>query len=310
MRSFSSNDGKLPADNKLPFVSVIVPAYNSEKFVAECIECLLRQDYPRDRFEIIVVDNGSTDGTIEKISAFNELLILFETDIRSSYAARNRGLDSARGDIIAFTDSDCTPEPDWISSGVRCLEEMDAELAGGRVKFKYSSKCTASELIDSFSNMQIETDIRERNVAKTANLFCRNSVFENIGSFLSTARSGGDVEFTKRATDEGLKLIFCSQAVVGHPARRFRELVRKSFRTGYGKVNIGSVSPLRAFAQFARGLLSPPRFRKWAKRIEVEELSVNSFKVVRVGFMRHFVDSVYLFGAFIGSLHANKKLNP
>lgn len=90
-----------PGGNELPFVSVIVPVYNSEDMIGECIEALLDQDYPKDRYEVIIVDNDSTDGTAEVIKRYPVKYVL-EAEVHTSYAVENAGIRHARREAFGF----------------------------------------------------------------------------------------------------------------------------------------------------------------------------------------------------------------
>ncbi len=169
-----------------PFVSVIVPVYNAPEDIRNCLGSLVEQTYPDKRWELLVVDNDSTDRTPEVVKEYDEAKLLRELEIQGSYAARNKGMKNADGEIIAFIDSDCTPEPDWLEQGVKGLSCKSADLGGGKVRFTYSSTHSAAEMYDSMVNMQIEQNIKERSVAKTANLFVRKEVFEAIGMFFGS----------------------------------------------------------------------------------------------------------------------------
>jgi hypothetical protein len=96
-----------------PFVSIIVPVYNGSRSIDALLTSLLALDYPADRCEILIVDNKSTDDTCERVQRY-PVTLLEETEIQSSYAARNRGIRAAKGGIIAFTDADCVADPDWL----------------------------------------------------------------------------------------------------------------------------------------------------------------------------------------------------
>jgi len=224
---------QMQADAVPPFVSVIVPVYNDEQRIAICVKALLAQDYQRDRYEVIVVDNGSTDGSFAAVQPF-PVMLLRETDTQSSFAARNLGLHHASGELFAFTDSDCTPAPTWLREGVAALQS-GADLVGGNVRFVFSPRPTGAEVCDSMANMQMERNIRERGVAKTANLFATKDVIAAIGPFPHDLRSGGDVIWTRRATSAGFQLVFCQKAEVAHPTRRLRALLKKQYRVGHGQ---------------------------------------------------------------------------
>ena len=216
---------------KRPFVSVIIPVYNDENRIGLAIEALLKQTYPISRFEIIVVDNGSTDDT-KKVADNCRVRLLEETETQSSYASRNKGMAEARGEIYAFTDADCIPEPGWVEAGVLALLDNQAELAAGRVRFPLTSRSSAAEYYDALCNIRIKDNVETRGVAFTANLFvCKKVVPQRI-------RSGGDVFFTSRATTAGHKIVYAGQAIVEHPARDLRGLLRKSLRIGKGKLSI------------------------------------------------------------------------
>jgi len=221
----------------LPTVSVIVPAYNAERDIAKLIGSLLDLDYPKELLEIIIVDNNSNDRTKETVNQY-PVKLLEEKNIQSSYAARNKGIRNAKGEIIAFIDSDCVATPQWIKEGVNILVSESADLVGGKVEFVYSKENTAAELFDSITNMQIEFNIEESAVAKTANLFVKSSLFDKIGMFPYWVKSGGDVQWTGKATKNGFSLLYAPRAIVKHPARSLRALLKKQYRVGRGQVHI------------------------------------------------------------------------
>ncbi len=223
--------------NPLPFVSAIVPVYNGERRIRACIESLLNQTYSRDRYEILIVDNASSDRTREIVQEY-PVRLLVEDRIQSSYAARNKGIQNAKGEILSFTDSDCVASSRWIEEGVKALDSTSADLVGGNVQFIYSERKTAAEIYDSITNMQVERDIKERSVAKTANLFVKSFLFDKIGMFPASVKSGGDVLWTSRATRNSFALTFASKAIVRHPARRLGALIKKQYRVGKGQPRI------------------------------------------------------------------------
>lgn len=226
-----------------PLVSVIIPVLNNLSGIERCIGALQNQSWPADRMEVIVVDNGSSDGTWESLQARQEtyrqsgmrLCLLRADKAFTPYVARNRGLEKATGQIIAFTDSTCIPEPKWIENGVRELQRQNADLLGGHVRFIYSDPKNAAERYDSLLNVEVKHNVARRGVAKTGNLFVRREIFDRVGRFDETVRSGGDVEWTGRASRMGCRIVYGADAVVGYEARRLIPLLKKFYRVGKGQ---------------------------------------------------------------------------
>ncbi|MGC9361288.1 MAG: glycosyltransferase, partial [Anaerolineae bacterium] len=214
--------------SQLPHVSVIVPVRNDAGGLATLLPALLAQTYPRDRMQVLVVDNASTDETWQVARRYAEahpefVHVLMERKL-GAYAARNAALRVATGDILAFTDADCTPAPDWLEAGVRALQEHRADLVGGQVGFALSQRPTAAALYDAATNMRNRYNIATMGAAVTANLFVTRRVLETIGPFPGEFRSGEDVHWTLRATRAGLIMVYAPDAVVRHPTRELGPL--------------------------------------------------------------------------------------
>jgi glycosyltransferase involved in cell wall biosynthesis len=236
-------------------VSVIVPVLNGAAHVGRCLDALCAQTYPPERFEILVVDNGSDDETRGVVRRY-AVRLLVERSARSPYLARNTGLAHASGDVLAFTDADCVPAKSWIEQGVERIEQEGADLAGGRVEFALSAPPRAAELLDAVKNLDNERSIAERGVAKTGNLFVARRVFDELGGFAADRRSGGDVEFTARASGAGFSLVYAPAAVVTKPARRALALARKQYRVGRGEALLWRERGVRAREIAGRSLRS------------------------------------------------------
>jgi glycosyltransferase involved in cell wall biosynthesis len=220
--------------NQYPKVSVIVPTLNAPHFIQQCLSSLTQQTYPGDRYEIIVVDNGSDKPAIDVIKSFN-VTLLSQTKIKSPYPSRNMGIQRATGDIIALVDANCLPEKNWIEEGVQSLRTQEADLVGGNVVFTFSPQKTGAEIYDSLHNVQMEENIRERGVAKTANLFIHRYVFDSIGGFPEDVRSGGDVIWTGQAVAANYQLKYGEKATVYKSARKLKPLLQKQLRVGKGQ---------------------------------------------------------------------------
>ncbi|NJN22859.1 MAG: glycosyltransferase family 2 protein, partial [Leptolyngbya sp. RL_3_1] len=132
---------EMPVDY-CPAVSVIVPIYNGAADLPGLGDCLLQQTYPRDRVEYLLIDNNSQDDTAAQLQRFAQTAAaqgmtvrpLSEANIQSSYAARNQGIRVATGEILAFTDADCRPRPDWLARLVQPFQDDAIGLVVGEIK--------------------------------------------------------------------------------------------------------------------------------------------------------------------------------
>ncbi|GAC05841.1 dolichyl-phosphate mannose synthase related protein [Paraglaciecola agarilytica NO2] len=222
-----------------PKVSVIIPVYNDIVRVEACLTSLENQDYPRDRFEVIVVDNGSSDGTydaLQKVAlsyAAQQSLIITQCMIPGSYAARNHGLTMATGEYVAFTDSDCIVCEQWLNVLVNAIQQEvgDVIIAGKMSFFPDQSKSTQQSAIDFENLFSMKQDENARNgKCITANLFCSMALLQEHNGFDQKLKSGGDVEFSTRIVKSGGKIVYCDNALVKHPSRNVQELIIKRKR--------------------------------------------------------------------------------
>ena len=225
-----------------PFVSVIIPVYNDAGRLAKCLTALTCQNYPGNRFEVIVVDNGSLDDPAKLNSSFRQVLF-FQEPKPGSYCARNKGIEVAKGEILAFTDSDCIPRPDWIGNGVKALmATSNCGLVAGRVKlfFKDPQRPTAAEIYESIHAFNQKDKVENYHHGATANIFTRRQVIDDVGAFNPELKSGGDVEWGKRVFAAGYGQVYAEDVCVFHPARHsLKDIFRKTTRVAGGLHDMG-----------------------------------------------------------------------
>jgi hypothetical protein len=197
-------------------VSVIVPVRNGADSLGRCLDGLLTQSVTAA--EVIVVDNGSSDGTASIARAHRVGARVVTEPRPGSYAARNAGIEAASGDVLAFTDADCLPSSEWLAAGVSCLDG-GADLVAGRVTPQLSSRPTVWERFDAGHHVDQRKYVEVLGFGATANLLVRREVFAAVGPFDSGLRSGGDREFCIRATKAGFQLSYAADAFVGHRPR-------------------------------------------------------------------------------------------
>lgn len=276
-----------------PSVSVIVPVYNDPVGIRKVLTALIGQSYPSRDYEIVVADNGSSDSTPGIARDYqmqhpDRVRLVVEDTIRSSYAARNRGIQTARGETLAFTDADCLPQPTWIASGVKALLAHSARCGGGRITFVYrSTRPNVFEYFDSARKLDQKSYVERVGFAATANMFASKELFARLGPFRSDLISGGDYEFGRRVTKAGEGIVFIPGAVVQHPARcTFRAVGKKSIRVARGQRQLEKLGLLE------HGRLSPRQLRisRYYVRHEQWADSLTSLEKVQLIFLQNLLN--------------------
>jgi glycosyltransferase involved in cell wall biosynthesis len=220
----------------LPRVSVIVPVYNAERTLEDCIDSLLELDYPKDNRELILVDNASTDGTAEILrQSAGESRILFEGR-KGSAAARNRGLVNARGDVVAFTDSDCVVDKDWLRKIVAPLEDDCVGIVGGRILAKRPCN-EIEEFGEAIHDHNKAINEYKPPYVITMNWASRLSVLNEVGLFDERFIRGQDVDLSWRIFRSGYKIIYEPEAIVHHGNEKtLSGLFREGYVHGFASV--------------------------------------------------------------------------
>lgn len=227
------------------FVSVIIPVLNNIEELRKTLTALEAQTYPQKLYEVIVVDNGSKQDLSPVVSQFKQAKLTYEPQ-PGSYIARNQGISIAGGEILAFTDSDCIPEPEWLVQGVAQLRSVkNCGLVAGKINFSYQDpqQPTIVELYDSSTFLNQKRYIEQHHYGATANLFTTKSVFKNVGNFNSGLKSGGDKEWGQRVYQHGYRLVYSADTCIAHPARAsLSEIARKITRTRAGGYDLESLT--------------------------------------------------------------------
>jgi len=200
-----------------PRVSVIVPHYHDLAGLDLCLSRLVAQTYDQP-YEIVVADNNSPEGEAAVASVVGGRARLVIVKEQGAGPARNGGVAAARGEILAFTDSDCVPSLDWLANGLAGLDRGD--IVGGRVDvaFEAGGRITAAEAFEVIFGFNNRRYIEKKHFSVTANLFCSKAVFEAVGDFLPHVSE--DTEWGQRAHAAGRKLVYVDKAAVTHPPRR------------------------------------------------------------------------------------------
>lgn len=221
-----------------PRFSVIVPTYNRVDSLGRTLASLEAQTLATDAFEVVVCDDGSTDGTPEFLAGRRGPRFTVVTQPnRGAAAARNAGIQVARGEFLAFTDDDCVVPPDWLESLERHFRETGADLVAGS-----ADNILRSELSSFYQEMAHELyEARNRTEGRpeylcTNNLACRSAVFQRIGPFDTRFFVGGeDRELAARLLARGGRIHLAADVRVRH-AHVFTpgSFLRHFYRMGEG----------------------------------------------------------------------------
>jgi cellulose synthase/poly-beta-1,6-N-acetylglucosamine synthase-like glycosyltransferase len=231
---------EIPVSSTLPFVSVVVPALNCAEDVQGFAEAMRQQDYPADRFEVIVVDNGSSDDTFERARVAG--MIALQRKERGRARALNTGIEAARGEIILTTDLSCFAEPHWIRSVVETfVTHPEAGCVAGEIKLHKTHDSAVIGFQERSNYMSPLLALNRTRLpfmpfADGANASFRKRVFEEIGGFEESFVKAADVEICYRMfllTD--YMLVFNRSALMWEPGEpSLRALLHQRFRMGIG----------------------------------------------------------------------------
>lgn len=232
---FGKDNGALPrrALPQTPFVSVIVCSYNGAKTLAACLESLGKIDYPS--YEVILIDDGSTDDTPRIASRFSDVRYVRQTNHGLSHA-RNTGAAAARGDVFAYTDSDCMADTDWLNYLIGTLVSGNFAGAGGPnvspPARDWVQACVAAA--PGGPSHVLLTDVLAEHIPG-CNMAWYRWAFESVGGFdVEYRKAGDDVDFCWRIQQAGWEIGFSPTAIVWHHRRFTLEAFRRQ-QEGYGE---------------------------------------------------------------------------
>ena len=215
-----------------PFVSVVIPTYRHWQDLPTCLRSLETQTYPRDLYEVIIVNNDPGKECPYPLPADNMSLLVEPRE--GSYAARNRGIVNAKGEILAFTDADCVPAPDWIEQAVKLFQgNKGLDRLAGNIKLVFdvmSSPAALHQKVFAFN----QRDNAQKGTSVTANLWAHRRVFKEIGHFDGELKSNADLQWGLKAQKAGFTITFAPSVIVSHPALTDIDSLLRKARRVYG----------------------------------------------------------------------------
>ncbi|MBM3248186.1 MAG: glycosyltransferase [Candidatus Omnitrophica bacterium] len=296
-------------------VSIIVPAYNAAQKIAFCLDSLFNLDFPAEEREIIVVDNNSTDETKEIVSPY-PVKYVFESK-RTRGAARNKGISVAKGKYIAFTDSDCIVDKNWLKILFEAVESDDNIAACG-------GKIVAHKTDNIFERFAEERDMLSQKLAMdsdvnqeiprvvTANAIFRKDVLEEIGLFDEDLITSEDTELGWRLSFGGYQMKYIPESLVYHlHIRDFKNFFLHQFEYGCASHLV--------FRKY-RYILGPDvsKTKYFLTRIRaLWRLTINAFRILQINkgkekahlFIENIVQLFFVFGQICMSLKPIKLSN-
>lgn len=244
--------------------SIVVPTYNRPDRLVLCLQALAHLNYPRERFEVIVVDDGSPEPIVRHSLSFRDRLDLrlVRQDRAGPAAARNTGARIAKFEHLAFTDDDCTPDPGWLGAFARALADTPDAMAGGRTINVLGNNiyAVASQSIVDFLYSYYGAERGNAPFFTSNNLVAPRRQFLDLGGFDETFQlaAAEDRELGMRWRQEVGRLRFVHDAIVGHAhPLTLRRFLRQHANYGRGARHLSRVT--RA-VRLAGHRIEPPRF--------------------------------------------------
>ena len=226
-------------DPEQSFFSIIVPTYNRPRQLAECLRALSALDYPRHRFEVIVVDDGSDPTPRGVVSSFRSQLqvMLLVQNNAGPATARNHGVAHAKGEFIAFTDDDCLPTGHWLKALAAHFAAGRRQAIAGRTinALPHNPFATTSQLIIDMVHAYYNADPHQARFSASNNLALPAEMFRSLGGFDEAFRVSEDRDLTDRWLRHGHRLIYAPDVLVYHaPALTGRSFWWQHFHYGRG----------------------------------------------------------------------------
>ena len=249
-----------------PRISVIIPTCNRPDQLRDCLTALTRQTYPRSSFEVVIVDDGSEppiDGIATDYSDKLDVRVIRQAR-QGPAAARNFGVTSARGNLIAFTDDDCRPAADWLERLLARLDAGGARLVGGRVVNALDDNifATTSQLIHEMAYAHHNTGGEQAQFFASNNMAVDADSLVRIGGFDPAFRvASEDRDLCARWHESGRALVYAPDAEVAHAHHlTLTRFWKQHFRYGRGAWRYHQSLRKRGRGRFAPDLGSHARF--------------------------------------------------
>lgn len=289
------------------FLSVIIPTYCRLQQLDACLGKLAEQTYPRDQFQVIVVDDGGTHPLDALVKGYKQKLdiTLIRQQNSGPAVARNKGAAVARGVLLVFTDDDCLPDVRWLEAFAKRHRQAPQALLGGTVvnHFVENTWAVTSQVILDSSYEFFNRDPDDARFFASCNIALPASGYRDMGGFSPAFRTASeDRELCDRWKWQGNHLLSVPEAVVEHAKElQLGSFVRQHFSYGCGAFQYHRERAQRGSLRFSREVLRYPVFYlnqlkfltrlPFSQAIQVSALLVLAHAVNAVGFLSGLVAS-------------------
>lgn len=248
--------------------SVIIPTYNRSDKLQICLQALAAQNYPADRFEVIVVDDGSDSDLNAVLRRFGPQprMALVVQDNLGPAAARNKGAEQATADILAFTDDDCTPDSNWLSALASGFQNGEPAMVGGKIINVLTENpfSAISQLIVDIVYRHYNANPQKSRFFASNNFAIPKEIFSRTGGFNQALRFAEDRELCDRLLFQSFRLVFEEKAVVYHVHNlSFRGFCRQHFGYGRGAYNFHRIRARRGSGSMHNEFKFHMNVRNW-----------------------------------------------
>lgn len=250
-------------DEEHPSVAVVVPVYNDRDAVADCLDRLLAQRYPRDSHEIVVVDNNSSDGTRSAVSPYlgdhDHVRLLVEPEQHGTGATRNCGVRNTDAAVLAFLDVDVAVGPTWLADCVAELRRIDADYMACAVELEAPDEPSIADRYHLARGVDGTDPLDAESFLPASALFVRRSVFDTVGLFDGRLDATCDREFADRVDESGRDRHLASDATVTRPtASSISACIEREIAVGHDRYRLRQLYPER-YGRPLLGLVNPAR---------------------------------------------------
>ena len=270
--------------------SIIVPFLNEEKYIEQCIKSLINQNFDRDEYEIIFVDNGSNDKSIELVQKYPQVKLIFE-NTPNVYAARNKALNKAKGKFIAFTDADCYVDRNWLTNLDHCLKDKQVAIVMGRRDFPNKKDVFLQTFAD-YENEKFFYTLKYYPkkfwFGFTNNLAIKKVVIDKVAGF-RLLQVNGDIDLVQRVVSNNLgSVVYCPSAIIRHlEINHPWDWLKKIYRYGYHNTGLQNISefsnlPVKVNLKIFQSMGGKQHYSLWRKFCALLALSTG-FIAYRIG---------------------------